>query len=110
MNENNTITIFGLEESEDRGLFDRLQDLRYGHGEVDAETLKERLGRFLQTMQELIQSVPGKLGEFTLDTITLTVEVSASGQVSLLGTGGQVAGKGGLTFTLKRPTEASEEK
>ena len=83
-------------------MFSRLAELRYGYREVDKEELTKRLNDFLQTMREVIQSVPGVLGEFTLETLTITAEISTKGQVSLLGTGGEIGGKGGLTFTLKR--------
>lgn len=103
--EKEKIVIFGLEKGEaskDRGVFDRLQNLRYGHGQIDPDELKERLTKFLNSMESVIQGVRDEFGGFALDSVTLTVEVSAKGQVSLLGTGGELAGKGGLTFTLKR--------
>src|SRR5688572_16870664 len=104
MTDHKTVSIFGRQDAgeTDRSLFSRLGELRYGRGEVDQEELKKRLNDFLQTMQEVIQSIPEVLGEFTLETLTLTAEISAKGQVSLLGTGGEIGGKGGLTFTLKR--------
>jgi len=102
MSEENTIRILGREDNEDRGFFDRLQDFRYGQGEIAVEELKERLTGFLESMNGVVQYLPAKMGEFRLDTVTLTVEVSATGKVSLLGTGGELGGKGGLTFTLKR--------
>jgi hypothetical protein len=108
MTKHKEISIFGLEDSEgskDRGLFDRLQNLRYGRQKVDVDVLKQRLNDFLSCIQDVVQGIPDTLGDYTLDTITLAVEVSAKGQVSLLGTGGEIAGKGGLTFTLKRPTQ-----
>jgi len=98
------IRVFSREDidGKDRG---RIRDFFYTSDEVDVNKLKTHLNSFLQTMQSVVQSVPAKFGEFKLDTVTLTVEVSAKGTVSLLGTGGEFAGKGGLTFTLKRQPE-----
>lgn len=101
-----TIKIFGREDfaGDDRagGLFERASNLRLGTGEVDKETLRRRLASFLETLHDVIEGTPAFLGEFKVESVTLTVEVSASGSVSLLGTGGEVGGSGGLTFTLKR--------
>lgn len=93
------IAILGSEDTDTRSIFDRL---RYRRAEIAADELQERLRKFLDAMQGVVEGLPDKLGEFKLEQITLTAEISAKGQVSLLGTGGEVAGKGGLTFTLKR--------
>jgi hypothetical protein len=69
---------------------------------VSAEELQARLNTFMSTMDQVVTKLPPKVGGFALDSVTLVVEVSAKGTVSLLGTGGEIAGKGGLTFTLKR--------
>jgi hypothetical protein len=93
------IRILGSEDTDSRSIFDRL---RYRRAEISADEFKERLKNFLTSMEEVVRDLPETLGEFKLDQITLTAEISAKGQVSLLGTGGEIAGKGGLTFTLKR--------
>lgn len=93
------ISILGSEDTDTRSIFDRL---RYRRAELSADEFKERVQSFLTSMEEVVRGLPETLGEFKLDQITLTAEVSAKGQVSLLGTGGEIAGKGGLTFTLKR--------
>ena len=101
-----TIKIFGREDfdGDDRagGLFDRASSLRLGTGEVDKDTLRRRLSSFLETLRDVIEGTPVFLGAFEVESVTLTVEVSAGGSVSLLGMGGEVGGSGGLTFTLKR--------
>ena len=40
------------------------------------------------------------------ETVSVTAEVSAKGKVSLLGSGGELGGKGGITFTFKRSTSS----
>jgi hypothetical protein len=69
---------------------------------VSAEDLRNRVSSFLDSMGDVVAKLPGGFGDFTMDTVTLTAEVSAKGQVSLLGTGAEVAGKGGITFTFRR--------
>src|SRR5262249_37097355 len=115
MANDNRIPIFGREdeepedqepEEEDRilfGLFKTTSEIKYGRGDVDADKLKQRLLTLVQRMQGLLDETPEQQGKFQVDSITFTVEISAKGQVSLLGTGGEVGGKGGVTLTLKRP-------
>jgi len=99
------IEVFGREDSQDRSLFSRGSDMRYGRGSIDPAELQERLTNFLHSMRDVIDGVPGMLGSFQITSVTLTAEVTAKGSVSLLGTGGEVAGKGGLTFTLQRSVD-----
>lgn len=106
------IKVFGREDlgGDDRtGVFERVANLRLGTGEVDKETLRRRLTSFLETLRDVIEGTPTFLGEFSVESVTLTVEVTASGSVGLLGTGGEVGGSGGLTFTLKRNEKKSEK-
>lgn len=99
MCENNIIHVLGVEDTNDRSILDRL---RYRRVQLTAAELKQHLDQFLSSMQLVIEGLPDQLGDFKLETITLTAEISAKGQVILLGTGGEIASKGGLTFTLKK--------
>ncbi|MDQ1678786.1 MAG: hypothetical protein QOF58_5338 [Pseudonocardiales bacterium] len=104
-----TIRVFGIEDTVgvERGLFKKSSELRIGRGEVDSDDLKNRLSAFLESMQGVVNSVPAFLGDFRVDSISIAAEVSAKGSVSLLGAGGEVAGKGGITFNLRRKTADS---
>jgi hypothetical protein len=42
-------------------------------------------------------------GVLRLDEVTLTVEVNAKGQLSILGTGGELGGSGGISLKFVRP-------
>jgi hypothetical protein len=53
-------------------------------------------------MGKVIGVVPDAMGAFRVDEITFTAEVSAKGSVNLLGTGGEIAGGGGVTVKLAR--------
>jgi hypothetical protein len=96
------ITVFGLDDSQDRALGFNRAEARYARESVSAADLEARLRAFLDSMRGIIGSVPAALGEYAVDTIELKLEVSAKGTVSLLGSGGELGGTGGITLTLKR--------
>ena len=104
------IRIFGREENTtDRaGVFERMGNARFGTRQVDKDALRSQLSSFLSAMQDVLDDLPELLGGFAIEEVTLTAEVSASGSVSLLGTGAEVGGSGGLTFTLKRRPKEKE--
>jgi hypothetical protein len=79
----------------------------YGAAKVPSELLQANLKGFLQKMDDVIHALPARLGEFSVDTVELTVEITAKGEVGLFGSGGGIEGKGGLTFSLKRAKPSS---
>jgi hypothetical protein len=97
-----TISVFGLDDPDDRGFLFHRDDVRYTRGEVAATELETRLRTFVDSMRGVLDVIPGALGAYQLDTVELKLEVSAKGTVSLLGSGGEVGGTGGITLTLKR--------
>jgi hypothetical protein len=94
------------ERGEDRGLSDVLERLGIRRTHVPVEQLQQNIKGFLDKMRSVVEALPDALGAYRLEEITLSVEVTAKGQVGLLGTGGEVGGKGGLTFALKRKAQA----
>lgn len=71
---------------------------------VKAEKLEQGVAEFLQIMGRVIrraQQSAIELGEMELDEIELAVEVNGEGQLSLLGSGGKVGGKGAMTLKFK---------
>jgi hypothetical protein len=101
-----TISILGLEDSEpgrpDRWTLKRPDDWRLGRVEVPLEIFRQRVAGFVDSVREVITGLPEAVGKYQLDQVTVTAEVSAKGQISLLGSGGEIAGKSGLTFTFTR--------
>lgn len=101
-----TISVFGLEDTDpgrtDRLSLRRLDDWRAARTQIPAEELRSRLGDFVATMQGVIASLPQRADEFQLNAVTFSAEVSAKGTVSLLGSGGELAGQAGITFTFTR--------
>src|SRR5690349_9118272 len=91
------IRIFGLEDERD-GRVDRMlpfrrpAELRLGWGEVPVDRLRSQVETFLASMGDVLGGLSAKVGEYQLQQVQVSVEVSAKGQVSLLGTGGELAG------------------
>jgi hypothetical protein len=90
-----------LSSGEARSIVQRLQGLIPKIEPLSPETLQTNLTRFLSAMETALSNVPVQVAGYRLDEIEVAVEVSAEGQVSLLGNGGKVGGKGTLTLKLK---------
>jgi hypothetical protein len=90
------------DEDDDRGaVLDRVA-ARYQRTKLSGKQLRDNLGEFLDSLEEVVQRIPDALGGFSVDTIALSAEINAKGTVSLVGTGGEVGAKGGIAITLKR--------
>jgi hypothetical protein len=106
------IRIFGREDegddaegsAKDRAWFAprRASEIKYTVGDVDAGKLQRKLADLLTKLDAVLKETPGKVGAFSVESMSITVEVSAKGSVSLLGTGGETGASGGITFQLKR--------
>jgi hypothetical protein len=86
----------------DRGLYFRRDEARVGRQRVPAEQLQKNIEGFVRAMGHAIAGVPSVLSGYSIDSIEISAEISASGKVSLLGNGGELAGTGGIAFTLTR--------
>jgi hypothetical protein len=94
-----TISIVNYEEYEvERGVLDKVSVRNL----VDVKSLEQEIKKFLNAMQTILLNVSQSVGDFSMETVSVSVEVNAKGQVSLLGSGGEIGGKGGLVFTFKR--------
>src|ERR1700682_5727818 len=94
------ITVLGYDDGPtERGFFDK----RLPRRAIPVEQLQEEVKSFLNAMDKVVGSIGTHVGSFEMDTITVSAEVNAKGKVSLLGSGGEMGGKGGLSFTFKRP-------
>lgn len=85
-----------------RAMDDMNRGLLFRQTEVDSNVLAKRLERLLGNMDAVLKALPETFGQFELESMTIDVEISAEGEVSLLGTGGKFGGKGGLSFILKK--------
>ena len=91
------VSVLGYEDTEERGLFTR----RVVRDVIDVEKLGDEVRAFMGAMEKIIGKLSEDVGNYHMETVAVTAEVSAKGQISLLGSGGEVGGKGGMTFTFK---------
>lgn len=70
--------------------------------EVDAATLQREMGNFLVVVDQMFLQAKQQKSGMQLEEIELAVEINGEGQVSLLGSGVKVAGKGAMTLKFKR--------
>jgi|ERR1039458_1941111 hypothetical protein len=104
-----TIRVLGRAETPvDRGISENLRKLGYSFGEIEVDLLRKKVAQFLTQMGSVVEAMPVKLAAFSLDKVSMAVEVTASGKVSLLGCGAEVEGKGGITFTWKRTSSGAK--
>jgi hypothetical protein len=103
------IRLLALEDSDpgrvDRSL-KRPQDWRLGRAEIPVDVFRDRVSGFLESMRQVITDLPQAFGGYELDQVTISAEVSAKGQISLMGSGAELAGKSGLTFTFTHRASA----
>jgi hypothetical protein len=71
---------------------------------VDAAALKSQMNGLLKVVGDIFQHAEQQTG-MQLNEVTLSVEINGEGQVSLVGTGGKLGNKGGITLKFTRPSE-----
>jgi hypothetical protein len=69
---------------------------------IDAAVLKTQMNGLLQIVSDVFNHAQQQTG-LQLNGVELIVEINAEGQVSLLGSGGKLTNKGGITLKFKRP-------
>jgi hypothetical protein len=69
--------------------------------QIDAEDLKRQIGNLTSVVTDVFDQTRAETG-LTLDQVELSIEVSSEGQVSILGSGGKLEGKGGIKLSFKR--------
>jgi hypothetical protein len=91
------------EETAERGDFIKISDYLYASKvRVPADELAANVQVFISGLQGIFAQPPEEQGGFKVESITVTAEISAKGTLNILGTGGELAGKGGITFVFKR--------
>jgi len=72
---------------------------------ISVQKLEAEMSKFLQIVGGLFNRAQKQVNQqsgLKLDEIELSVEISAEGEVKLLGTGGKAGTKGGITLKFKR--------
>ncbi|MCA9996307.1 MAG: hypothetical protein KDE56_11200 [Anaerolineales bacterium] len=75
---------------------------RGGIKEIDVDTLSNNVNIFLTQIDTILKKSPDEVGSFKLTKFTVSAEVSATGQLLILGTGGSGTATGSLTFEFER--------
>ena len=79
------------------------ENKRIGEFEVKVETLEAEMGHLIDVVERLLTRAEEKKdSEIALDEIELSVEINGEGKISLLGSGAQAGGKGGIKLKFKR--------
>jgi len=69
--------------------------------EISAEELKRQIGNLLTVVSDVFDQSRAETG-IVLDGVELSIEISSEGQISILGSGGKLEGKGGIKLSFKR--------
>lgn len=72
---------------------------------VSTQKLEAEMSRFVQIVSRLFSHAEKQVNPqsgLKLDEIEVSVEINGEGEVKLLGTGGKVGTKGGITLRFKR--------
>jgi hypothetical protein len=69
---------------------------------IPVDRLEQQMRDFVSAVQRIVGGIPRAVGAYEVESITIAAEISAKGKVSFLGSGGELAGKGGITFTLTK--------
>jgi hypothetical protein len=95
----NTISVVAVTESDLRAEEPRTPVLR----KIGVSDLANNLKTFLGQLDQVLHDLNNRVGGFEVDELEVYAEVTAEGQVSLLGTGIQSGATGGLKLILRRP-------
>ena len=69
--------------------------------QISADELKRQIGNLLTVVGDVFDQSRAETG-IVLDEVELSIEISSEGQISILGSGGKVEGKGGIKLSFKR--------
>ena len=70
---------------------------------LDAQALKTQMESMLAIVNDLFSQADASTG-LRLDEVELSVEISAEGQLSIVGNGGKLGNTGGIKLKFTRPT------
>jgi hypothetical protein len=69
--------------------------------QISADQLKQQIGNLIAVVGDVFDQSRGQTG-LSLEEVELSIEISSEGQVSILGSGGKLEGKGGIKLSFKR--------
>lgn len=71
-------------------------------GEFSPEVLKNELSKITLSISGVMEQKESEINGFSLDEVSIKLEVSASGKVAILGNGVSASGTGGIELKFKR--------
>jgi hypothetical protein len=69
--------------------------------QVSADELKRQIGNLVAVVGDVFDQARSETG-LRLEQVELSIEISSEGQISILGSGGKLGGKGGIKLSFKR--------
>lgn len=96
--QNDSITVIVRNDSSRRGDGANF----YSAKNVKIQDLSANVNIFLGQMKNVIDAVPVEANGFTFDEIEVSVEISATGKLNILGTGVEGSAGGGFKFIFRR--------
>jgi hypothetical protein len=88
---------------------DTIVTRRRGPKELNVEVLAKNVNLFLTQIESILEKAPDTVSKFQFAEFTISAEISAKGQLVLLGAGGEAGATGGVTFTFKKVSVASNQ-
>ncbi len=77
---------------------------------IPLDKLHQNYSQFLDSMRAIFAKDADRVGDFSLEEITFSAEIGANGEFKLLGTGVGITANSGVTFTLRRKPDSSDQK
>ena len=74
--------------------------------QISSDELKREIGNLLAVVADVFDQARPEAG-LLLEDVELSIEISSEGQISVLGSGGMIGGKGGIKLTFKRKPPAA---
>lgn len=69
---------------------------------IKVDVVAKNVNLFIANMQKVLAETPERVGKFQFTEFTISAEISATGTVSIFGTGVETTGSGGLSFKFER--------
>jgi cytochrome oxidase Cu insertion factor (SCO1/SenC/PrrC family) len=70
--------------------------------EFNIDVLGKNISDILKKFSKVVDGVPGNLGNYKVDNVSVSLAINSEGKVSILGIGGSVGAQAGITVTLKK--------
>lgn len=74
---------------------------------LEVDVLRENVAQFLSILEQMLPAEMASVGDFRLEEVEISAEITGEGSLMLLGTGVRAAGMGGIKFVLRRAHDSS---